>query len=232
MNNVHNADVNLIKNKNGNPSRRVCVTAQFILHSVMVNPQFTTAVERNKLIHSLNASSKFYTYRGKKDFCLHNSLLLPFILPTTQFPKICSKLWSIGCIWIYHSGMFKMFSVAMPELRILLSCDIFSEWRRWNQEPENLNYLNGWTQHIFLSLLPLMLWYSTHSAITVQRPVFTFPSMDKCSFTVTENIIKPGDYSCKISTLTFSSNFLGKALEFNTVAERFRLLNQPSLYII
>jgi hypothetical protein len=62
-------------------------TAQFILHPVKVNPQFTTAAERNKLIHSLNASSKFYMYRGKKDFHLHNSLLLHIILPTAHFPK-------------------------------------------------------------------------------------------------------------------------------------------------
>lgn len=126
--------------------------------------------------------------------------------------------------------MLKMFSVAMPELRISLSCGIFSEWRQWNQEPENLNCLNGWTQHKFLSLLPSMLRYSTHSAIAVQTPVFTFPSMDKCSFFVTENIIKCGDYSCNISTVIFYSKFLGKALEFNTVAERFRLLHQPPLH--
>jgi len=49
--------------------------------------KITTAIERNKLIHSLNPSSKFYTYRRKKDFHLHNSLLLPFILPTAQFPN-------------------------------------------------------------------------------------------------------------------------------------------------
>ena len=61
-------------------------TAQFILHPVKENPQFTTAIERNKLIHSLNPSNKFYTYGRKKDFHLHNSLLLPFILPAAQFP--------------------------------------------------------------------------------------------------------------------------------------------------
>ena len=74
------------------------------------------------------------------------------------------------------------------------------------------------------------------TALTVpfqcKAPVFTFPSTDKCSFIVSKNTIKPGDYSCKISTVTFYSNFLGKALEFNTAAERFRLLKHPPLYII
>lgn len=65
-----------------------------------------------------------------------------------------------------------------------------------------------------------------------KAPVSTFPSMDECSFIVTENTIKPGDYSCKMSTVTFHSNLLVKALEFNIVAETVRLLNQPPLYII
>jgi hypothetical protein len=53
--------------------------------------------------------------------------------------------------------------------------------------------------------------YDTELTVPSQcrAPVFTSPSMDERSFIVTQNIIKPGDYSCKISTVTFYSNFLG-----------------------